>query len=395
MTDILLIIIVCINVIILIFVFSKNVNQKNDKEEIINTFKLLGESLSNNIRDLNSTSKTQLDNLSQELKYLTNINENKLDKMTKSIEQKLGDIQKDNNDKLEKMRLTVDEKLHKTLETRLNQSFQVVSKQLEIVHKDLGEMRHIASDVGDLKKVLTNVKTKGVLGEYQLENILEQLLTPYQYKKNVNTKGEGSNTVEFAIKLPGKDEKNPNSCIWLPIDSKFPTENYQLLLDNYNKGDLVGVEECRKNLKNTIKKFAKDINEKYLNPPNTTDFAIMFLPIEGLYAEVLNNVELFDILQREYKVIITGPTTLSALLNSLSMGFRTLAIEKRTSEVWQLLGAIKTEFGKFGDILDKTKQKIQEASSVIEKAGMKSRNIERKLKNVEELSTDESVKLLS
>jgi DNA recombination protein RmuC len=316
----------------------------------------------------------------------------KLDKIRETVESKLQSIQDDNSKKLEKMRETVDEKLHKTLETRLGESFKIVSESLEKVQKGLGEMQNLATGVGDLKKVLSNVKTRGVLGEYQLENILEQILTPTQYKKNVKTKSDSDAFVEFAIRLPGKDKIEKE--VWLPLDSKFPTEDYQLLMDAHDKADSQKFEAARKELARKIKLFARDIKEKYVDPPNTTDFAIMFLPVEGLYAEVLRDSGLFETLQRDYRVIVTGPTTLSALLSSLQMGFRTLAIEKRSSEVWEILGAVKTEFGKFGEILERTRKKLTEATDVVDKAGVRSRAIERKLKDVQELPATKAVNML-
>jgi DNA recombination protein RmuC len=262
----------------------------------------------------------------------------------------------------------------------------LVSERLEAVHKGLGDMQQLATGVGDLKRVLTNVKTRGILGEYQLENMLDQLLTPEQYAKNVKTKAGSNALVEFAVKLPGK---NPEQAIWLPIDSKFPKEDFDLLIEAYDKAIPEAIEECRKNFIKGIKKCAVDIFSKYIDPPNTTDFAILFLPFESLYAEVIRTPGLFEAIQRESRIIITGPTTLSALLNSLQMGFRTLAIEKRSSEVWQLLGAVKTEFGNFGTILDKTQKKLQEASNVIDEAGRRSRSLERKLRNVQELPAEQ------
>jgi DNA recombination protein RmuC len=292
------------------------------------------------------------------------------------------------------MRNTVDEKLHSTLEKRLGESFKLVSEQLESVHKGLGEMQSLASGVGDLKKILTNVKTRGILGEIQLENLLDQILTPEQYAKNVITKKGGNERVEFAIKLPGRNEKN-DSEVWLPIDAKFPREDYEKLIDAYEIGNLQLAEEAARQLETRIKAEARDIREKYLDPPQTTDFGIMFLPVESLYAEILRKPGLFEILQREFRVIVTGPTTLAALLNSLQMGFRTLAIEKRSSEVWALLGAVKTEFSKFNEILVKTQKKLQEASDTIESAAKKSRTIEKKLKDVQVLpSASEPVNLL-
>jgi DNA recombination protein RmuC len=332
------------------------------------------------------------DNFASSVKDFNKITGEKLDKIRDTVESKLQSIQEDNSKKLEKMRETVDEKLHKTLETRLGESFKIVSESLEKVQKGLGEMQNLATGVGDLKKVLSNVKTRGVLGEYQLENILEQILTPTQYAKNVKTKSDSDAFVEFAVKLPGKDKIEKE--VWLPLDSKFPIEDYQLLNDAYENADVEKIETARKELARKIKLFAREIKEKYIDPPNTTDFAIMFLPIEGLYAEVLRDSGLFEILQREYRVIVTGPTTLSALLSSLQMGFRTLAIEKRSSEVWEILGAVKTEFGKFGDILERTRKKLTEATDVVDKAGVRSRAIERKLKDVQELPATKAVKML-
>jgi DNA recombination protein RmuC len=274
----------------------------------------------------------------------------------------------------------------------LGQSFKIVSDRLEQVHKGLGEMQTLATGVGDLKKVLTNVKTRGVIGEYQLENILEQMMTPEQYAKNVKTKAGSNAMVEFAIKLPGK--KEDQQIVWLPLDAKFPTEDYQVLLSAYDNSDAERIETTRKQLASRIRLFAKEIQTKYIDPPHTTDFGIMFLPFEGLYAEVLR-LGLFEAIQREYKIVISGPTTLAAFLNSLQMGFRTLAIEKRSSEVWEILGAVKTEFGKFGTILEKTQKKLRETSNVIEQAGVRTRAIERKLRDVQELPLKETELLLN
>ncbi len=309
------------------------------------------------------------------------------------VERKLENIQKDNSEKLEKMRLTVDEKLHETLEKRLGDSFKLVSQRLELVHKGLGEMQTLASGVGDLKKVLQNVKTRGTWGEVQLGNLLDQFMTPEQYEKNVATKQGSNDRVEFAIKIPCKDDHVKN--LWLPIDAKFPLEDFQSLMEAEEKGDMAGAERLSKALELRIKSESRDIKDKYLDPPHTTDFGILFLPIESLYAEVLRRPGLSDMLQREYKVILTGPTTIAAILNSLQMGFRTLAIEKRSSEVWSVLGAVKSEFGKFGEILEKTQKKLQEASHSIETASSKTRNIERKLSKVQELPVAETVELIS
>ncbi|MCK5138849.1 MAG: DNA recombination protein RmuC [Thermodesulfovibrionia bacterium] len=354
--------------------------------------KQLREEIVNSMTKISNLQKDQLDIFSTQLTTLTRTNEQKLDKMRETVEERLKILQEDNTKKLDQMRETVDEKLHATLEKRLGESFKLVSERLEMVHKGLGEMQSLAVGVGDLKKVLSNVKTRGILGEIQLGNILEQLLTPDQYAKNVITKEGSRENVEFAIKLPGKNDSG--KVIYLPLDSKFPLEHYHSLVDAYEHGDNAAIEEATKLLENTIKKCAKEVRDKYIDPPNTTDFGIMFLPVEGLYAEVTRRTSLIEVLQRDFKIIITGPTTLAAILNSLQMGFRTLAVEKRSSEVWMLLGAVKTEFGKFGEILEKTRKKLSEATDVVDKAGVRSRAIERKLKDVQELPPSKAVKML-
>jgi DNA recombination protein RmuC len=390
---------------------------KETREEIVNSFTKLSDNLSNNITNL----RTELTNALQsfEKQFISYINgysdllttefekfnnrqdairketEEKLKEIRETVETKLFKIQEENSIKLEEMRKTVDEKLQETVEKRFNQSFQMISERLEQVHKGLGEMQNLAAGVGDLKKVLTNVKTRGNLGEIQLGAILEQILSPEQYEKNVAVKAKSQERVEYAIKIPSKQEDG--KFIYLPIDSKFPIEDYQRLLDAYdNVGDMSpkDFEAISKNFENSIKKNAKDIKEKYIEPPNTTDFAIMFVPTEGLYAEILRRNGLFETLQKEFKVTVVGPANLAAFLNSLQMGFRTLAIEKRSSEVWEILGAIKTEFGKFGDLLEKTKKKLQEATNVIDDAGKKTRTIERKLKDVQALPAEKSQILL-
>ncbi|OEH86853.1 recombinase RmuC [Desulfuribacillus stibiiarsenatis] len=379
----------------------------NNRNESSTNLRHIREELSNQLGKLIDSNEQKLEKMretiEEKLKLLTEqINQNafqnreelqrSLEKMRETIEGKLKALQEDNSQKLEQMRATVDEKLQSTLEKRLGESFKQVSDRLEQVHKGLGEMQSLATGVGDLKKVLTNVKNRGILGEIQLENILEQILTPEQYEKNAAMKKGSSERVEFAIKLPGPDEDTNN--IWLPIDSKFPLEDYQRLVDAYEQANPLLIEEAMKQLETTIKGCAKTIRDKYIVPPSTTDFAIMFLPIEGLYAEVLRRNGLFETLQRDFKVIVTGPNTLAALLNSLQMGFRTLAIQKRSSEVWTLLSAVKTEFGNFGKILDKTHKKLIEASNQIETASRKTRTIERKLRQVEELPTSEAAALL-
>ncbi|MEA4847658.1 MAG: DNA recombination protein RmuC [Clostridiaceae bacterium] len=364
-----------------------------NREELAGSIKIFNEMIASQMSEISSLQRNQLDIFSQQLANLTQTNEYRLDRMRDTIEEKLKQLQEDNSKKLDQMRATVDERLSSTLEQRLGESFRLVSERLEMVHKGLGEMQTLASGVGDLKRVLTNVKTRGTWGEIQLENILEQILTPEQYSKNVATVKDSSERVEFAVKLPGRDEKG-EEAVWLPIDSKFPQEDYQRLLDAQEQGNPIKAEEAAHAMELRVKSFARDIRDKYINPPETTDFGIMFLPTEGLYAEILRRPGLCDCLQREYRIIISGPTTLIALLNSLQMGFRTLAIEKRSSEVWNLLGAVKTEFGKFGDILDKTQKKLQEASNTIEDAARRSRSIGRKLKNVQELSADDSASML-
>jgi DNA recombination protein RmuC len=332
--------------------------------------------------------KNQLNIFTEQLSRMTTSNEQKLDRMRQTVEDKLKLIQDDNNQKLEQMRLTVDEKLHTTLENRLGESFKLVSERLELVHKGIGEMQTLASGVGDLKKVLTNVKTRGIWGEIQLGNILEQILSPDQYATNICTRQNSNERVEFAVKLPGLNKGSGE--VWLPIDAKFPQEDYLRLVEASENGQIDQVEEAGRQLERRIKLEAQQISNKYLDPPHTTDFGIMFLPTESLYAEVVKRPGLISSLQNDCRVIVTGPTTMTALLNSLSVGFRTLAIEQRSSEVWQLLGVVKTEFGKFGDILEKTKKKLDEASNTIDTASRKSRSIERRLRNVQELpSADE------
>lgn len=319
-------------------------------------------------------------------------NNEKIAELRASLESSVKNMQENNEKKLEEMRKTVDEKLNETLEKRLGESFKQVSDRLEAVHKGLGEMQTLAVSVGDLKKVMSNVKSRGILGEYQLQNIIEDLLTNEQYEKNVKTKVGSGALVEFAIKMPHGN--NFEKTLWLPIDSKFPKEDYEALLEAYDHADVEKIDLCRKAFIRGIRKNAQDIKEKYIDPPNTTEYGIMFLPFESLFGEVLRVPGLFEQLQKDFKITITGPTTLSALLNSLQMGFRTLAIEKRSGEVWDLLGAVKTEFGQFGTILEKTKKKLDEATNVIESAGVRSRAIERKLRNVQELPAGSTPPLL-
>lgn len=374
---------------------------KNAREEMTNSLRSFGDLISRSMNSSGDLQKGQLETFSTNLDRLTHVLDQKIenlnnrttfnmDRMRETVERKISELQQGNEKKLDEMRATVDEKLQKTLETRLTESFRQVSERLEAVHKGLGDMQQLATGVGDLKKVLTNVKSRGVLGEYQLQNLIEQLFTPDQYAKNVKTKQGSAAMVEFALKLPGKDEQP----VWLPIDSKFPKEDFELLMDAYDNGSAETIEERRKAFVRGVKKCAMDICGKYIDPPNTTDFAILFLPFESLYAEVLRTPGLFENIQKECKINIAGPTTLSAFLSSLQMGFRTLAIEKRSGEVWELLGAVKTEFGLFGNILEKTQKKLQEASNVMDSARQRTRVIERKLKDVEALPASDNTFLL-
>ena len=341
---------------------------KDDREELRRTLKDFETSFSKSVESFNTTQKEKFDQMKL-----------KQEEMIKTTELRL-----------ERMRETVDEKLHKTLEERLGKSFDSVSKQLLEVQKGLGEMQSIASGVGDLKRVLTNVKTRGVLGEIQLGNILEEIMSRDQYETNVKTKKGSDAIVEFAIKLPGRNVND--SPVFLPIDAKFPQEDYARLQTAYEAGDSVAVEQSMKALLLAIKKFAKDIANKYIDPPNTTDFGIMFLPIEGLFAEVIRQPDMITFLQREYKIVITGPTTLAAMLNSLQMGFKTLAIQKRSSEVWNVLASVKKEFNTFGGVLEKAQKKINEANNEIENlVGTRTRMMQSKLKNVEQLELPDKV----
>jgi DNA recombination protein RmuC len=354
----------------------------NNKEKL----KDFENQLTKNFTHTNQQQEQQFQKLIVRQEQIKEQTEAYLEKIRQTVAQQLKELQLDNAHKLEAMRQTVDEKLHQTLEKRFNDSFTMISQRLELVHKGLGEMQNLAANVGDLKKVMSNVKSRGVIGEYQLANLLEDLLTNEQYEKNVATKPNSGAIVEFAIKMP--NNSTSAKALWLPIDAKFPKEDYELLVEAYELGDNKRIEELKKQFRNAVIKNAKDIKEKYIDPPNTTEYGIMFLPFESLYAEVLRIPGLFEELQKKYKITVTGPTTLSALLSSLQMGFRTLAIEKRSSEVWDLLSAVKTEFGKFGDILEKTKKKLQEATNTIDNAGIRSRAIERKLKNVTTLPSE-------
>jgi DNA recombination protein RmuC len=336
---------------------------------------------------------TSLKDFGEQLTRLTDSNVKKADELRLAVDHRLKELQADNSVKLEEMRRTVDEKLQGTLEKRLGESFKQVSDRLEQVHKGLGEMQTLANGVGDLKRVLTNVKTRGTWAEVQLGNLLDQVLTPDQYARNVATKPNSRELVEFALRLPGRDDRI-DQVVWLPIDAKFPKEAYERLTEAAERGDAVEVERAAAELETRVRGQARDIRDKYIDPPSTTEFALLYLPTEGLYAEIVRRPGLIDTLQREFRVNLVGPTTLGALLNSLQMGFRTLAIQKQSSEVWRLLGAVKNEFVKFGDILEKVKKKIDETGSTIEDAVHRSRQLEKKLKKVEALPAADASALL-
>lgn len=352
------------------------------------------EALSKALESMGNAQQTKLEGMSVQLKELTESNHTSLDRIRNTFDVRVRELQEGNEKKLDEMRKTVDDKLHDTLEKRLGESFKLVSDRLESVHKGLGEMQTLASGVGDLKRVLTNVKARGTWAEVQLGALLDQVLSPEQYQKNVCVKTETSERVEFAIQLPGP-RNDPGSRVWLPIDSKFPQEDYLRLQAAAETADAAAVQSATDALARTVRIAAKDIFDKYVDPPNTTDFAIMFLATEGLYAEVLRQPDLVTDLQQKYRVVLAGPTTLVAILSSLRMGFQTLAIEQRASEVWRVLGAVKAEFGKFGDVLDKVKKQLNTASRTIDETGVRSRALERKLKTVETLSDDDAVKVLA
>lgn len=389
MATILIIVLIVLNALVLFLLLNKR--SKGDARQIADFVEKNSGRLEKTFRDEMSISRTERLRADKETReeigrFFKNFGDSidrRMENIRLTVEGELKHLQRDNSEKLEKMRETVDEKLHTTLEKRLGESFKIVSDRLELVHKGLGEMQMLATGVGDLKKVLQNVKTRGIWGEVQLGNLLDQILTPEQYSKNVATKKGSNERVEYAIKIPAKDDKI--KYIWLPIDAKFPMEDYQSLVEAQDRCDADSIEKFSKSLEMRLKSEARAIKDKYLNPPYTTDFGILFIPVDGLYAEILRRPGLFEQIQRDFKVTVTGPTTISAVLNSLQMGFRTLAIAKSTSEVWTILGAVKNEFGKFGDILDKTHKKLQEASNTIEQASSKSRTIERKLNKVQEL----------
>jgi DNA recombination protein RmuC len=364
------------------------------REEVAGGLRSTNEVLSQTLESLGKLQQTQLEGMTKQLTELITSNQAALDRVRITFDSRVKELQEGNERKLEEMRKTVDEKLHDTLEKRLGESFKLVSDRLEAVHKGLGEMQHLATGVGDLKRVLVNVKARGTWAEVQLGAILEQILTPEQFAKNVRVKADSSETVEYAVRLPGpKDE--PEVCVWLPIDSKFPQEDYLRLQEAAEKADSAAVQGATDALARTVRSAAKDIHDKYISPPGTTDFAIMFLATEGLYAEVLRQPALVEDLQHRYRVVVAGPTTLAAILSSLRMGFQTLAIEQRAVEVWRVLAAIKTEFGKFGEVLDKVKRQLTTASRTIEDTGRRSRAIERKLRSVEKLPEPEALEILA
>lgn len=395
-----LLVVVIIQVIICVIVVknSKKEDSNDYEKEFLLLRQELNESTSKNIKmmadminqnqqNMSAGQKEKLEQMEQRLKTFSLENEQKLENIRSVVEKRLTYLQEDNNARLEKMRETVDEKLQKTLDDKLNKSFNLVNQRLEQVYKGLGEMQNLAVGVGDLKKVLSNVKTRGILGEIQLSAILKEILAPEQYEENIATKKGSKNVVEFAIKLPADQD----SFVYLPIDSKFPGDTYQALVNAIEDGDKEQIDRCAKSLVATIKSEAKDIRDKYISPPETTEFAIMFLPFEGLYSEVVNR-GLVEVLQRDYRVNVAGPSTMAALLNSLQMGFKTLAVQKRSAEVWKILGEVKSEFDTFGAVLDKTQQRINQANAELDKlVGVRTRQIQRKLSAVQKIeSTSES-----
>jgi len=366
---------------------------RESREELSQALRSGNETLSANLSALSDVQRGQLDGMTKQLKELSESNSQSLEKIRTTVDARVKELQDGNEKKLDEMRKTVDEKLHDTLEKRLGESFKLVSERLEAVQHGLGEMRTLATGVGDLKRVLTNVKARGTWAEVQLGALLEQILAPGQFDRNVQTKEDSREVVEFAVRLPGQKD-DPDSCVWLPIDSKFPQEDYMRLQDAADHGDADAVQKASDALARSIRVQAEIISSKYLCPPRTTDFAIMFLPTEGLYAEVLRHPSLFDELQTRYHVNVTGPTTLAAFLNSLRMGFQTLAIEQQSAEVWKVLAAVKTEFGKFGGVLEKVKRQLNTASRTIDETGVRTRAMERRLRSVESLPAGEANEVL-
>jgi DNA recombination protein RmuC len=363
------------------------------REEVSGSLDKTAQTLSTTVGQLGNVQKQQLESVTTQVQALVETNQQRLEGLRATISEQLGEMREANEKKLEEMRRTVDEKLQGTLEKRLGESFQQVREQLDAVHKGLGQMQSLAAGVGDLKNVLTNVKARGTWAEYQLEAILEQVLTPEQFDRNVATHENSSERVEFAIRLPGRSD-DPNDCVWLPIDSKFPQEDYIRLTEASKSADAEAVAQSTRELMRSVTQSAKTIAEKYLNPPHTTDFAVLYLPTEGLYAEVLRQPGMVSQLQQDYRVVVSGPTTIAALLNSLRLGFRSLAIEQQASEVWQVLAAVKTEFGKFGEVLDKVKKQLATASNTIDQTQTRTRAMARRLRKVEQLPSGESDELL-
>lgn len=366
---------------------------RESRDELSSALKTANETLSATLKGMGEVQRSQLDALASQLREFSESNVKSLDGIKVTVDARVKELQEGNERKLEEMRKTVDEKLHSTLEKRLGESFKLVSDRLEAVQRGLGEMQNLATGVGDLKRVLSNVKTRGTWGEIQLGALLEQILSPTQYDKNVRTKEDSAEAVEFAIRLPGPADE-PDTCVWLPIDSKFPQEDYIRLQEAAESGDPESTQKASDALARAVKVAAQDISGKYLSPPRTTDFAIMFLATEGLYAEVLRHPSLAEDLRRRYRVEIAGPTTLAALLSSVRMVFQTMAIEQRAGEVWQVLAAVKTEFGKFGDVLEKVKRQLNTVSNTIEETGVRSRAMERKLRSVQELPESEASDVL-
>ena len=367
-------------------------SQKDTTDHISTSFRNYGDLVATTQKTQGEQQDRRLGEINDTLSKFTLESENKLENIRNAMTKQIGELTQENSKQLEQMRATVDDRLQKTLETRLGESFRLVNERLEQVYKGLGEMQTLASGVGDLKKVLSNVKTRGILGEVQLGSILEQILAPEQYDVNVATKKNSNDRVEYAVRLPGNGDED--SFVYLPIDAKFPGDAYGRLVDAYEVGDAAAVESAAKALEQVIKSEAKDIRDKYIDPPYTTDFGIMFLPFEGLYAEVVRR-GMLETLQRDYKINIAGPTTMAALLNSLQMGFRTLAIEKHTSEVWETLGAVKTEFDKFEEVLKQTQKSLNQAGKNLDTLiGTRTRSIKRKLRGVESLEDSRSSALL-
>ncbi len=366
---------------------------KDLREEVSASQKNAVDTMVKTIGEMGKSQNDQIESIAKRIQELTESNKTSIDTLRSTLDTQIKHLQESNEKKLDQMRETVDEKLQSTLEKRLGESFKLVSERLEAVQHGLGEMQNLATGVGDLKRVLTNVKARGTWGEVQLGALLEQVLTPDQYDKNVGIKTESQESVEYAIRLPGSDN-SLESCVWMPIDSKFPQEDYLRLVEAADAADVDAIHKATSALIRSVHNSAKEIRDKYVHPPKTTDFAIMFLPTEGLYAEVLRQPGQVEKIQQDYRIVIAGPTTLSAILSSLRIGFRTLAIEKRSSEVWRVLAAVKAEFGKFGDVLSKVKKQLNTASNTIDQTGVRTRAMERKLRAVEDLPLDATSNVL-